>query len=344
MSFANPEVLYALGLLPLLVFIFILAEHRRGAQVQSLVNAAKPAMVMGAGFERRLVYLIFLVLGVGVLVLAAARPQWGTKLETVNSRGFDILVAVDVSESMRATDVSPDRISKARQEVDKFLNLLGGDRVGLVAFAGSAFTYCPLTVDYSAIRLFLNGLEPGVISDAGTDISKAVEEAVKTFGRSKSSAHKVLVIFSDGENHEADPLPAVEQAVAAGIQVFTIGIGNAETAGERIPLEDKDGDTNYKLDQQGNLVITRLDEATLQAMAEKGNGAYYRVSEAGTELVEIYRTLAQNEEAEFSSRRFHQKEDHFHIPLLAAFVFLTLAYSLGDRSFKKQRRTQGVVS
>lgn len=344
MTFANPEILNALGLLPLLVFIFILSQRHRAIQVQSLVNPRKPAMVMGASFERRLVYLIFLVLGVGVLVLAAARPRWGTKLETVNSRGIDILVAVDVSESMRAADVSPDRISKARQEVDKFLNLLRGDRVGLVAFAGSAFTYCPLTVDYSAIRLFLNGLEPGVISDAGTDISKAVKEAVKTFSRSKSPSHKVLVIFSDGENHERDPLPAVEEAVAQGIQVFTIGIGNAETAGERIPLDDKAGDVSYKLDQQGNLVITRLDEATLREMAERGNGAYYRVSEAGTELVEIYRTLAQNEEAEFSSRRFHQKEDHFQIPLLAAFVFLTLAYSLGDRSFKKQRRTQGVVS
>ena len=344
MNFANPEVLFGLVLLPLLVVIFVIAERKRRSQVASLVSGAKPAMVMGAGFERRLVYLILLLFGVGLLVAAAARPQWGTKLETLNTKGIDILIAVDVSESMRATDVPPDRISKARQEVDKFLNLLEGDRVGLIAFAGSAYTYCPLTVDYGAIRLFLNGLEPGVISDAGTDVGKAIEESIKTFARSESSAQKVLVLFSDGENHEGDPLPEVEKAVTENIQVFTVGIGNVSKVGERIPLPGEDGETEYKLDQQGNLVITKLDEETLQAIAQKGNGSYYRVSEAGTELVEIYRSLAENEEAAFSSRRFHHREDRYQIPLVAALFFLAMAYSLGNRSFKKLRRTQGVRS
>ncbi len=342
MSFANPFVLNFLFFIPLLILIFILSERSRRFHVQAMVMGSKPAMAMGAGFERRLVHLIFKILGVALLVLAAARPQWGTKLETVSARGIDILVAVDVSESMRATDVAPDRISKARQEVDKFLNLLKGDRVGLVAFAGSAFTYCPLTVDYAAVRLFLSGLEPGVISDAGTDVGAAVREAIRTFSRSKSSAHKVLVVFSDGEHHEEDPLPAIEQAFAAGIQVFSVGIGHAGKAGERIPIESDEEE--YKRDQQGNLVITRLDEVTLRAIAEKGGGEYYRVSEAGTELVEIYRTLAENEETEFSSRRYHQKEDHYQIPLVIAALLLSIAYSLGNRSFKRLRRTQWVVS
>lgn len=344
MTFANQPVLFALVLLPLLILSFILAERRRRKQLQAMVRQTEGALVMGAGFERRLLYLVFLLLAVGLLVVAAARPQWGTKLEEVRTKGIDILIAVDVSESMRATDVSPNRMAKARQQVEKFLNLLKGDRVGLIAFAGSAYSYCPLTVDYSAIRLFLNGLEPGVIADGGTNLPAAIKTAMKTFERSEGSASKILVIFSDGENHEADPMPAVREAVAQGIQIFTVGIGNVSKAGERIPLEDKQGETSYKLDQQGNLVITRLDEATLQNIAREGNGEYYRVSEAGTELVNIYRKLMAQQEAEFSSKMFHQKEDQYQIPLVIGLLCFLLAHSLGNRSFKKLRRTQGVLS
>lgn len=345
MSFANIEVLYFLLLLPLLVTIFVVAERGRKRQLEFLVNAPKPGLVMGAGFERRLVFLVLLCVGTGLLVLAAARPQWGTKLEELHTRGFDILIAVDVSESMRATDVPPDRISKARQEVDKFLELLSGDRVGLIAFAGSAYTFCPLTSDYAAIRLFLSGLEPGVIEDAGTDMGSAIEEAVKTFERSESNAYKVLVLFSDGEHHEADPMPAVRAAAKQEIQIFTVGIGNVLTGGERIPIEEDNAqEPTYKLDQAGNLVITRLDEETLAKISKAGGGAYYRVSEAGTELVEIYHSLSQAEEVEFSSRIHRLKEDRYQYPLVAAILFLVVAYSLGNRSFKKQRRTQGVTS
>ena len=343
MSFADPLVLYFLALVPLLIVIFVVSERHRRAHLTALVVSEKPGLVMGAGFERRLIFLVLLCVGVVFLVVAAARPQWGTKLEQVSSRGIDLILAVDVSESMRATDVSPNRMAKARQEVDKFLGLLEGDRVGLIAFAGSAYTYVPLTVDYGAVRLFLNSLEPGVIDDAGTDLGKAVEEAIETFSRSKSSAYKVLVVFSDGEHHETDPLPAVTKATEAGIQVFTIGIGNVSRAGERIPVPGEDDETTFKLDQQGNLVITRLDEQTLKAIAQEGNGEYYRVSEAGTELVEIYRSLAEKEETEFSSRTHYQKEDRFQIPLIVALVFLAVAYSLGNRTFKKLRRTQGVL-
>lgn len=344
MTFANPHVLFALGLLPLLVLSFVVAERGRRRHLEAMVGNLDGPAVMGAGFERRLLYMMALVMAVALLVLAAARPQWGTKLEQVQSRGIDILIAVDVSESMRATDVSPSRMAKARQQVDKFLNLLEGDRVGLIAFAGSAYTYCPLTVDYSAIRLFLNSLEPGAIADGGTNIPAAVQKAIEVFDRSESSASRILVVFSDGENHEADPVPIVKEAVSKGISVYTIGIGNISKAGARIPLEDETGNLTYKLDQQDNLVITKLDEATLQAIAKEGGGQYYRVSEAGTELVEIYKKLTAQEEAEFSSRVFHQKEDRYQIPLVVGLFFFLLAHSLGNRSFKKRRRTQGVTA
>lgn len=343
MSFANPQVLFLLIFVVLLPLVFVLAERKRKQRLGWMVSSSRPDLVMSSGFERRLIIMVLLVFGVAALVLAAARPQWGTKLETITHRGIDVLVAVDVSESMNARDVSPNRISKARQEIDKFLELLEGDRIGLIAFAGSAFTYCPLTVDYRSVRLFLDGLEPGVIEDAGTDLNAAIEEGIRTFERSKSSSYRVLVLFTDGEHHENDPLPMVQKAVAEGIQIFTVGIGNPAKTGERIPVELKGKDETFKLDQAGNLVISKLDESTLQAIADHGGGQYYRVSQSGTELVEIYRHLAAMEETEFSSRLHHQKEDRYQIPLLIAVICLALAFSLGDRSFRRLRRTQGVT-
>lgn len=341
MNFANPDIFYALILLPILVVVFIVAERKRASLVASFINPNKHAMAMGATFERRLVYLVLLLLGITMLITAAARPQWGTKLENMRARGIDILVAIDVSESMRASDVSPSRMAKARQTVEKFLGMLSGDRVGLIAFAGSAFTYCPLTVDYSAVRLFLNGMEPGIIADGGTNFPAVLKEAIDTFERGESPAKRVLVIFSDGENHEGDPLPMVQEAVDAGIQVFTVGIGNSAAAGERIPVEDSDANA-FKLDNQGNLVITRLDEATLQAVAREGNGDYYRTSDAGLEMVQIYKTLEENEETEFASRLQRQREDRYQLFLLGAFLLLTAAYSVSNRSFKRLRRSQEV--
>ena len=344
MTFANPNVMYFLLLVPVLVMVFVISERKRNRQVAAMAGPETPVMVMGARFERRLIYLILLCLGIALLVMAAARPQWGTRLDVARSRGIDILIAIDVSESMLATDVSPSRIAKARQEVNNFLKLLDGDRVGLIAFAGSAYTYVPLTVDYSAVRLFLDSLEPGSIEDAGTDIGKSIEEAIKTFERSESTAYKILVVFSDGEHHEANPLEAVAKAVEDDIQIYCVGIGNVKKSGERIPLVDNVGETTYKVDQQNKLVITRLDEETLTNIATQGGGEYYRVSEAGTELVAIYKSLDEKEDAEFSSRTNRRKEDRFQIPLLIAVLLLTVAYSLGTRSFKKLRRTQGVRS
>ena len=344
MTFANPNVMFFLLLVPILVMVFVISERRRNRQVAAMASSDKPLLVMGARFERRLIYLILLCLGMALLVMAASRPQWGTRLDEARSRGIDILIAIDVSESMLAGDVSPSRIAKARQEVNKFLKLLDGDRVGLIAFAGSAYTYVPLTVDYSAVRLFLDSLEPGSIEDAGTDIGKSIDEAVKTFERSESTAYKVLVVFSDGENHEDNPLEAVAKAVEKDIQIFCVGIGNVNKSGERIPILGEDGEISYKVDQQDKLVITRLDEETLTNIATQGGGDYYRVSEAGTELVAIYKSLEDKEDSEFSSRTNRRKEDRYQIPLLIAVLLLTVAYSLGTRSFKKLRRTQGVRS
>lgn len=344
MIFAESDLLYALLLLPLLPLFFAHAERRRLRLLEALVASPKPGLVMGSSFERRLIAMILVTLGLFLLVLAAARPQWGSRLENVTHRGLDILLAVDVSESMLARDVSPDRTSKARQEVEKFLRLAAGDRVGLIAFAGSAFTLCPLTVDYAAVRLFLSGLQPGMISDAGTDLSTPLAEAIDAFRRNPSPADKVVVLFTDGEHHEKDPMPYVHSAVKEGIQIFTVGIGNPAMAGERIPLEERQGVAVYKLDQAGNLVISQLDEKTLLEIATAAGGAYFRASEAGEELVQIYKALQDKEKIEFSSRQVRKMEDRFQIPLALSLLLLSTAFALGNRSFRKLRRTQELRS
>jgi len=339
--FVYPEILYGLVIVPILVIAFFVAEKQRRITLANLVKSESAPMIMGPGFEMRFSKMASLCIGITLLLFASARPQWGRKLETITHRGIDIMIALDVSESMRAVDVPPSRMQKARQEVGLFLDQLRGDRVGLVAFAGSAFTYCPLTVDYSAVKMFLASLEPGVIADGGTDLSAAIKETMDVFTRNHSTASKVLVVFSDGEHHENDPIPIVREAVERGIKVFTVGVGHMGKAGARIPVEGK-ADT-YKHDRFGNLVITKLDEETLKKVAKAGNGQYFRVTESGKELISIYKYLSRMEKQDFNSRIQDQREDHYQMPLLLGLFFLVLSGSIGDRTMKKARRTQGGV-
>jgi len=338
MVFVYPELIYGLILVPVLVVAFFVSEKKRSKTLFTIVGSEKMPQVMATGFEMRFTRMATLCIGVTFLLLSAARPQWGRKLETIRHRGIDIIVALDVSESMRAEDVAPSRMQKARQEVNLFLQTLKGDRVALVAFAGSAFTYCPLTVDYSAIQMFLSSLEPGVISDGGTDISAATREAIDVFERSQSTSSKALVIFSDGEHHEKDPISDIREAVERGIMVFTVGVGHVGKSGARIPMEGSDD--AFKRDRSGNLVITRLDEDTLKNVAEAGNGKYFRVTESGGELVTIYDYLSKLEKIDFNSRLQDQREDHFQILLQLGLIFLVISYAIGDRTMKKMRRTQ----
>ena len=344
MTFENPDILYFYAIVPLLVAVFVTAERGRRRQLAAMTRPDREGSVAAAGFERRLIFLIFLCSGAAFLVTAAARPQWGTKMEELSARGIDIMLAVDVSESMNAVDVEPSRAAKTRQLIHRLIDLLQGDRVGLIGFAGSAYTFVPLTTDYGAFRIFADTLEPGTVQDPGTDLGSAVEEAIAAYARSGSEADRVLVIFTDGEHHEGDPIPAVERAREEGITTFTIGVGNPGKAGSRIPVSGAANAPDFKVDQQGNLVITRLDEEMLQAVADAGDGGYYRVSDAGNELVAIYRLLEQQQEAEFASRALRLREDRFQIPLLIALGLVTVAYSSGTRTFRHTRRTRGASS
>ncbi len=210
------------------------------------------------------------------LTLAVARPQRGTQYATAARRGIDVIVALDVSESMLAEDLKPNRLVRARHEISAILDRLKGDRVGLIAFAGAAFVQCPLTLDYAAARMFLNYMGPELIPEPGTNLADAVRVATRAF-ESEEAGFRALVLISDGEDHTGGLDEALDRAREADVRVFTVGIGNE--SGEPIPVRDDEGQiTGYKKDREGKVVLTRLNEAPLRQLAERTGGAYVRAA------------------------------------------------------------------
>jgi len=277
---------------------------------------------------------VLFIIAYSLLVIALADPQIGQTLEEVKREGVDIIVALDVSLSMKAEDISPNRLEKAKHEVSKLIDLLEGDRVGLVAFAGMAHVQCPLTLDYSAAKLFLRMMNTDLIPQPGTAVGDAIEKSVKAFNQ-KERKYKVLILITDGEDHESDPIKAAEEAAAEGILIFTIGLGSPQ--GVPIPMYDRYGNASgFKKDRQGNVVTTKLDVTTLQKIAYLTNGKYYISSAGETELKEIYDEVNQLEKKELTSRQFSQYEDRFQIFIILALLVLIVETFLPIRH-KKQK-------
>ena len=268
--FASLEILFGLLLVPALAVFFLLARKARRRALGRFGDLELVRKLSATVSRRgRVAKGVLLLATVAFLVLALARPQFGTRVETVRSQGQDVMVVLDVSLSMLAEDVAPNRLDRARLEVMRILRRLEGDRIGLVAFAGSAFVQAPLTVDYGAAAMFLNAMDPDLIPLQGTNLREALAVALDAFEEGTRD-HRVLVLVTDGEDHEGEIDSALERAVQEGIRVHTVGIGSLE--GVPIPEVDDDGmRTGFKRDEEGNVVTTRLDEATLRRVAE-GHG------------------------------------------------------------------------
>ncbi len=262
-------------------------------------------------------------------VFALMRPQWGFKWQEIKRKGLDILVAVDVSKSMLAEDIKPSRLERTKLALADFVKHLKGDRVGLIAFAGSAFVQCPLTVDYSGFLLSAESLDINTIPKGGTSISSAIREAIKSY-EGGLKKYKVLIIITDGEDHEGDPVKAAELAQKEGIKIFCIGIGTNE--GELIPVADESGNKGYLKDRSGAVVKSRLDETTLQKIALTTGGSYVRASSREFGLDLIYKEkLSEMEKRELESKMAKQYEERFQIPLALAFLLLAAEFIISDR-------------
>ncbi|PYT33905.1 MAG: hypothetical protein DMF52_14495 [Acidobacteria bacterium] len=271
----------------------------------------------------------FVVVAALFLILALARPQWGAKLETVTRRGVDVIVAVDTSLSMLAEDVKPNRMAQARAAVGSFMDLLRGDRVGLVAFAGTSYVACPLTLDYTAARMFVDVLDVDLIPVQGTAIADAIQTATAAF-RPGERRYKVLVLITDGEDHEGNVAAAAGAAAAEGITIYTVGVGSP--GGEPIPLRNARGDIiGYKEDREHRKVTSRLGETDLETVALATGGRYFRSTPEGLELHRVYEEISRMDQRTLSGRTMSAYEERYQFPLGTAILFLLVEAALGER-------------
>ncbi len=278
MRFADPQWLdWLWGLIPLALMLIVLGGwHRRQLVPHQPFARYRLRLLAGVSNSKKMMAAVLLLAAFAGCLLALARPQWGTRMETIIRRGVDVLIAVDTSLSMNTPDTPPNRMGKAKQELQALLEDVGDARVGIISFAGSAFLQCPLTVDRSAAALFLELMDTGQIPDPGTDIGSAISLARDTFQRHQQK-YKVLILLTDGENLSGDPVAESQRAADEGIIIFTIGVGSP--AGQPIPIFNEHNEImDYKREADGTPVVSRLDEATLTAVARTGNGQYFRAS------------------------------------------------------------------
>ncbi|MDZ7342934.1 MAG: VWA domain-containing protein [candidate division KSB1 bacterium] len=329
--FGNNSALYLMALIPLLIVFFYFVFRWKRQAMQRFGNLLLMKQLTPSLSRKRQIWKIVLLLfAILFLILSLSRPQIGTKLEEVKREGVDILVAVDVSESMNAQDIKPSRIAKARHEVASLIDKLQGDRIGLIAFAGEAFVQCPLTLDYGAAKIFLEVLEPGLIPTPGTALDQAIALAMQSFEAAERK-HKVLVLITDGEDtHGEDVMKIAEAAEREGVVIYTVGIGSPQ--GVPIPVFDERGNqTGFKKNRQGEVVVTKLDELTLEKIALQTGGKYYRATSGEAELDRIYEAISGMEKKELASLKFSQYEERFQYLLGLALFLLVLETLLSER-------------
>jgi Ca-activated chloride channel family protein len=335
MRLAQIDYLYVLlTLLPLLVIFFWLVLKMKKRAMQRFGNLAlMERLALSFSPKKQRWKIVLLLLAVFFLLFSLARPQLGTKLTLMKREGVDIVIAMDCSFSMLAEDFKPSRLEKAKQEINGLISRLRGDRVGLVAFAGVAFIQCPLTLDYSAAQMFLDIMDSDLIPQPGTAIGDAIGTSVKAFNQ-KERKYKVLILLTDGEDHDSDPLEAAEEAAAEGIRIYTIGIGLVQ--GEPIPMRNKRGEiTGYRKDEEDNVVVSKLDETTLQKIALTTGGRYYHATSGEMELDKIYDEISKMEKKELEGKLMTQYEDRYQIFLFLSILFLTAEFLISERRGRK---------
>jgi len=321
MKYENLCYLYLLPAVPLLILGYFLVFRKKAADLNTFANS-KLLQKIGFSLNLRMLWFKAILMTVGVLLLvwALMGPKWGYHWEEVEKKGIDVAIAVDTSRSMLADDVKPNRLQAAKREIEDLLNVLEGDRVALVAFAGSAFTYCPLTSDYGAFRLFLNDLSTNLIPLGGTSLSEAIRKSIAAFDV-KTKNHKVIILITDGENHEDDPIQAAVKAKESGIVIYTVGIGKKE--GSYIKVADEGGRETFLKDRQGQVVKSRLDEIALNKIALETGGRYTPSYGTKWGLEKIYKdSIAKIEDTTYKTQRVKRYIDRFQIPLFVALILI----------------------
>ncbi len=339
MIFEYPQFFYLLWSVPVfLLYNYFIAKKRRNAMAKVIYPHLAAMLTFSVDQRKRRMKKFILIFAFILLIIASAGPRWGEQVEEVPQKGVDIIVALDTSKSMLAEDVKPNRLERSKLAVLDLLKVLKGDRIGLIPFSGTSFLQVPLTLDYNAFTLSLQQLSAGIIPRGGTNIEEAIERAVEAFKKGGISHEKILIIISDGENHEGDPIKAAKAAASEGIRIISIGIGSTE--GELVPVRDENGELSYLRDADGNLVKSRLDEETLKRIAEATGGVYQHLSHSLFALDALYnQTIGDMERSEFKSTMTRRYKASYQIPLFIALILFAFEFTLDDRSREGRLRT-----
>ena len=327
--FAQADFLLLLLLIPFFFVFYALMQYFQRQRIKkfgdtSLVLQLMPSRSVAKGWVKMVLFsLAFFFFSIGL-----ARPQIGAKLKEHEAKGDEIMICLDVSNSMLAEDYSPNRLDRAKLAISKLVDKLSEDRIGLIIFAGNSFVQLPITTDYVSAKMFLNSISTGSVPVQGTAIGDAINTAMRGFS-AQSEKSRVIIVITDGENHEDDPVAAAKQAAELGVRVFTIGVGSPE--GKPIPM---DGD--LLKDKDGEIVVTRLDETVLQEVAQQGNGAYVRAGNSEFGLNPIIDSIKQMDQEKFSSIVFEEYDEQYMYFFAIALILLVIEMLIGERRPKKK--------
>lgn len=334
--FAHSEYLWGLLGWVLLLVIFLL-RNRWNKKTLSLLSSAKFRELIIPRYSTASRWGKFIVLSLAwfFLIIGLANPQIGSKLMEVKREGIDLIIAVDVSNSMQAEDIQPNRLERTKLGIEKLIDQLRGDRIGMIVFAGKAFVQLPLTTDYAAAKLFTHHLSTELVSEQGTAIGAALELSMESFDL-ESETSKAIIVVTDGENHEDNALDLARDAANQGVKIYTIGMGSVE--GAPIPIYSSGRQIGYKKDKEGNTIVTRLNENMLTELAEIGNGIFVRANSGNAGLKKILDSIEGMNKKEIESKVFSEYEDRYQYFIAMALLLLTLEILLPEKRTKLRDR------
>jgi Ca-activated chloride channel family protein len=332
-EFEHIKYLYLLLVIPLLLGVFLFRLWNRMRNLKKFGNTELVISLIPdySSFRIKLKFLLQM-LAVAVLIMAIAGPRAGSKLTKVKRKGMDIMVALDVSNSMMAEDIKPNRLERAKQELARLIDRLEDDHIGLIVFAGDAYTQLPITNDFVSAKMFLSGINTGMVSRQGTNIGSAIELAIRSFS-SQSKAGKAIVIISDGENHEGGVEEACKKASEKGIRIFTVGMGTEQ--GSRIPVTDGTGNRDFRRDKDGNFVVTRMDEEMLRDLASRGDGKYYQANMPNMGLTSMLEQLNKMNTEEYETKVYSEYNEQFPYYIWLVLLLLLADLLLLDKKNRK---------
>ncbi|NQV53251.1 MAG: VWA domain-containing protein [Flavobacteriales bacterium] len=320
--FEHPYLLYLLLLIPFLwILQFWITQVRKKKLATIIDKDLRSRLIPMASSAKAWLKLSVYTLAFATLILGIANPQFGSKTEEVKRKGIDLMIALDISNSMLAEDLSPNRLKRSKRSMEELLGYLKSDRIGIVVFAGEAFVQLPITTDYSAAKLFLRNIETELITTQGTDIGNAIDLCMRSFDFD-SPTSKAIVVISDGENHEESSLKAAEEAAAQGVVIHSIGMGSAE--GAPIPIYQGGKRVGFKKSKEGNTVVTKLDEQMLAEIANASDGVFVRASNGESGMRFIFDEVERMEKVEIGTRVYTDYEDRFQYLLLPALLLLII--------------------